>query len=123
MLRREDLEGKPLKDGAGLVSDQQLPARTDDPLAFYLLAEGPELTWESRCPDGAELLLEPSKPAEPGDLVVVRAPGGLSLRQLVVEDGQRELRSLTPAQGTLVWSPGLDLARVARIAVDPSIWR
>lgn len=122
VLRREDLEGVPLKGGASIASDRQMPARTDDPEAFYLVAEGPELTWEIRCPEGAELLLEPSVPPEADDLVVVRSPAGLALRRLVVGES-RELRSLTPGQATLVWTSGIEIARVARVAVDPSIWR
>gem|GEM_PF-3914739 len=122
MLRREDLEGIRLREGARQESERWLPARSEDPNAFFLLAEGPELTWEERCPEGAELLLEPSMEPASGNLVVVRSPAGLALRRLIVSEGHRELRSLTPAQTTLVWSAGLELARVGRVSVDPSLW-
>jgi len=122
VLRREDLEGIRLREGARQESERWLPARSEDPNAFFLLAEGPELTWEERCPEGAELLLEPSMEPASGNLVVVRSPAGLALRRLIVSEGHRELRSLTPAQTTLVWSAGLELARVGRVSVDPSLW-
>jgi len=122
VLRREDLEGIRLTDGARQESERWLPARSEDLSAFFLLAEGSELTWDERCPEGAELLLEPSIEAQSGDLVVVRSPAGLALRRLIVSEGHRELRSLTPEQTTLVWSPGLEFARVGRVSVDPSLW-
>lgn len=123
VVHGQDLDGIYIRDGADVASDRALPARTDDPLAFYLVAEGQELTWDTKCPEGAELLLEPSVPPESGDLVIVRSPAGLALRRLNLSEGQRELRSLTPAQATIVWSPGLELARVGRVMVDPHLWK
>jgi len=40
VLRREDLEGIRLREGARQESDRWLPARSEDPNAFFLLAEG-----------------------------------------------------------------------------------
>jgi len=118
-LHSRDLQNVELKKAGAKDTGEWFSTLSQDPYAFFLVLEGQELTWDTCCPEGAEVLLEPATDPTPGDLVIVRTATGLALRRFVLEDGQPELRSLTAAQRHLEWSEDLELARVARIMVDP----
>jgi transcriptional regulator with XRE-family HTH domain len=74
------------------------------PASFCVVAEGPDLTGDEFRP-GTAIHVRPETPVTNGDFVLVRSEHGPALRQYFEEGGTREIRSLHPAQKTVLFNP------------------